>query len=472
MCVVLEAMMHPWPPYFQPASVSDQQAAAAGERLPVGLLDLFAVRGSPATRPELVAVLGCLGGGVLPIRASDASALPDQIQAEITTASVQLRAQFRLITAQELWVASVEAVDQAVDAAGLNDPAYLYGRLQGLIQTEGGRITVAAPHQAGCATVGRLDLLDACARACATRFPLAEQGGFVYQLLLPLGSVHAARQGRALALCYPTLDPAHFTSPDNSVVLLRVAYDLLARLQQDVRAELPDQPFADALLPVPSRQRLEADLIADGYRIQGDTAMRATPAGGQAGDATSFLAQLRTLAQSWLAPQLRLPAQATPTLYQKLIRELLPALFTPADHAMADALGQIVVLDAVAAPEATHAGPPARSDAGVATTPLATRPATTTQPDRRRGLQPKPAEVRTEHWAGDFVPLVRTHPSATVRLDREEWARDALAERGTPSTKPAHPSPRSSTWADDFVAPPPPPARFTPTDNNWSDDFD
>ena len=54
-------------------------------------------------------------------------------------------------------------------------------------------------------------------------------------------------------------------SPDTGRV--RVADFGLARLQQDVRAELPDQPFADALLPVPSRQRLEADLIADGYRV-------------------------------------------------------------------------------------------------------------------------------------------------------------------------------------------------------------
>lgn len=463
--------MLPWPPYFQPASVSNQQAAATGERLPFGLLDLFAVRGSPTARPELIAVLGCLGGGVLPVRVADTSSLPKAIQAQITTASVQLRDQFRVITAQELWVASIDAVDQVVDAAGLNDPAYLYGRLQGLIRFDIDHITVAAPDQAGCTIVGRLDLLDACARACATRFPLTEQGGFVYQLLLPLGSVHAARQGRALALCYPTLDPTHFTSPDNSVVLLRVAYELLARLQQDVRAELPDHPFANALLPVPSRQRLEADLIADGYRIQGDVAIRATPAGGQAGDTTSFLAQLRALARTWFAPQLRLPQQATPALYQTLIRELLPALFTPADRAMADALGQVVALDTVAAPEATHAGPPARSTAGVATTPLAVHSTTTVQPDLRDAPQPSPAGVRTDHWSGDFAPIPQAQPAATIRLDREEWARDVLAELGTPSAKPAPPSPRSSTWADDFATPPATTTASTPTDNDWLDDF-
>jgi hypothetical protein len=461
-------MMQLWPPYFQPAPPSDAEAAV-GERIPVNLLDLFAVRSSPQSRPEPVAVLGCLGGGVLPVRVADAAALPHALRSQLTTAAVQLRGQFRVLTAQELWVASVDAVDQVVEATGLNDPAYLYGRLQGVIRAGSGQITITASDQPGSATVGRLDLLHACARAYTTRFPLAESGGCVYQLLLPLGSVHATRQGCALALCYPTLDPALFASPDNGTVLLRITYELLARLQQDIREEQTGHPFATALLPVPSRQRLESDLVADGYRVQGDTATRAAQAGGQA-DASSFLAQLRALAQSWFAPQLRLPEQATPATYQTIICGLLPSLFTPADQAMAGALDQIVTFDADTAPQAPLADSPATSSAGAVTRPLGAR-TVAAQPEPKNTPQRQPAELRTDRWAEDFTSMRPIQRLLTARLDRAEWARDALAERGASTTNTPRTTQESSNWANDFASTPAPADTPKPLDNDWSDDF-
>lgn len=437
--------------------------------LPSNLLDLFYLRSTSQARPELVAVLGCLGGGLLAVPASGFATLPPSLQAQITTASVQSRGQFRALTAREVWVATLDAVDQIVESGGLNDPVYLYSRLQSLVEALPGTPTVTALDQPGRCTVGRLDLLAAWEQAVATRFPVAEHGEtYVYHLLLPLGPLQAVRHGQSIALLYPTLDPVVFTTPDNSVVLLRIAYEVLARLQQDVQRELPVHSFASAALPVPSRQRLEADLLADGYVIRGDTAVKEASPGTSTNDATSFLARLRSLAQTWLAPQLQLPPQATPKMYQAILSELLPAISVDEDRAMYTALAQAVEL-CCNPPSASPVA--SASSAGQPTTQLSPRPRTTVQPDPQPTVKLRRTMSRRDIWAADFGTPTSQSPSATTRLDKDEWTRDTVAERSTTTDTGSKPQPGQHDWAEDFEAPTAPPAKPSTSQNDWSDDF-
>lgn len=443
---------------------------AALAQLPVSLLDLFYLRANQDTSAELVAVVSCLGGGVSAVAAPAFATLPESIRSQITTASAQLRGRFRAITARELWVASLDALDQAVESAGLNDPAFLYCRLQSVLSAGPVTVMMEPLDQPGRGTVGRIDLLAACAEALVAAFPLSDPAAAsVYHLLLPLGSLHAIEQGRSVALCYPILDPAVFSNPDNSVIVLRIIYDLLSRLQQDIRAELPGHPFGDASLPVPSRQRLESDLLADGYQIQGDIAVKGSAAGRQPGDTTSFLAQLRALAQAWLAPQIQLPPQATPQLYQKLLHRLLPDVRTEEDVTMANALARLVEQRYVPTSSASVSAP--RSSAGQVTTPLGPRPRIRVAPDPQPGLKPAQPSSRKNTWASDFGVSSSHRSSATVRLDRDEWLRDMRAEQSGARSSHTTPSARQGTWADDFQGSRATPQESTPDRDDWSDDF-
>lgn len=456
--------MQPWPSHFQPAPVADSSERSLVEPLPVSLLDVFFLRRSRAARPQLMAILSCLGGGIVATPVSEATPFAPAIQAQLTTASVQTRGQFRVLTARELWIATLDAVDQAVETSGLNDPVYLYGTLQWLAEADERTVSLSALNQPGSATVGRLDLLAACAGASATGLQLAERDAFVYQLLLPLGPGQLIEQGQALGLFYPTLDPAVFASPDNRVVLLRIAYELLARLQQDLHVELPNHPFTKLLLPVPSRQRLEAELVADGYRIQGNSALKATGAPGRPAAGVGFLTHLRSLAESWFAPEIPLPAQATPEGYQALIAGILPLIATAADQAMMHALVGIV--------EPLGGPPPApvvRSSAGVVTTPLAP-PSRAARAAPQPGAQPKRPPPQREAWADDFQAAGPARSTATVRLDRDEWARDTLAERSSGPVGSDQGQGNAHSWRGDFATTPPP-SKPPIAEDDWSDDF-
>lgn len=60
-------------------------------------------------------------------------ALPE-ISARRRAAEVSRRGAFRALTVRELYIATLDAVDQEARVAGFNDALYLYGRMQARIQ--------------------------------------------------------------------------------------------------------------------------------------------------------------------------------------------------------------------------------------------------------------------------------------------------------------------------------------------------
>jgi hypothetical protein len=260
-----------WPPYAQPTA-----AARPGPALPMAtaLVDLFYLQRHLAATRERVAVCACLGGTLLVTLEPQFGALPAPLQQAITRAEVTQRGQFRTLVARELFIGTFAAMEQLAATEGLNDSVTVFCQAQALIQMDG-QPTVEATNQDGHCTIGRLDLLWAYSQSLAARFAMpGSEPAWAYHLLVPLAPAPQISQGGGLGLLYPVLDPAHFHNLDTGTILLRIGYELLLHLQHDLAAVQPDHPFAVQALPVPSRQRLEAELVADGYQVQGDLAFR------------------------------------------------------------------------------------------------------------------------------------------------------------------------------------------------------
>lgn len=164
-------------------------------RLPVALVDLFDLQ-APGGRVTRVAVLNCLGGALL-VAAGDALAtLPAPIPAQITAATVSNRGQFRTIHARELFIATLDAVEQEVQARGLNDAVTLYARMQARVEATTEQLAVTQLTQPGQCIVGRLDMLHAYQLSVEHRFQLPSAApAYHYQFMVPLAPREAIAGG-------------------------------------------------------------------------------------------------------------------------------------------------------------------------------------------------------------------------------------------------------------------------------------
>lgn len=307
-----------WPKYFLPRPGKEHAAREAQARIPATLMDLLYIQDPMTGAAQLVALLGCLGGHMLVVPDGAFTTLPDDLQRHIKTVEVDQRGIFRAIRARELYVLVLDAIDQDVAVQGFNDPVYLFSRMQAKIVTTAGSLQTAPLANEGRLAVGRLDMLHAYQQSlgCALANPLAPNE-HTYQFLLPAAPRQEIEQGSGIVLIYPMLDPLTINSSDNSFIVMRLVYEVLARLQQDMVDEGIDHPFTRLAVPVPSRGRLESELMAEGYEIKGEYAIKQRQATGtQTG---GFLSHLRQLAARWSEPRILLPDQARPEVYSDTV---------------------------------------------------------------------------------------------------------------------------------------------------------
>lgn len=499
-----------WPNHFQPRPGQEQSPPEAPVRIPATLLDLFYLRNAPDSPAELTAVVGCLQGDIDVLVGDAMQALPEDIRGQIRAAEVSRRGAFRALTVRELYIATLDAVDQEARVAGFNDALYLYGRMQALITCDMVAARTTPLNNEGRFTIGRLDLFHAYIEGVTHAFQSpAEAAAVAYHFMLPVEPAANVARGSGVALVYPILDPLIFSSIDNTFVVMRIIYDLLVRLQQDMVQEQHRHSFATAEIPVPSRQRLEGELQADGYAIRGNVAEQQL---NQPHDpqANTWLHRLRALAQQWSAPQIMLPPQATPRDYLRLIADVLPAIRTPEDITMAQALANLLAVRVTPVQQSPIAQPPAQPRADRSTAPAAPQ---RHAPPRVSSVPPAPKQ----DWSRDFArPAAPTgqNPQPSIgfpaggmpaytgktqkltpdqlawwqRLDgtthaneapgltsKDDWTQDFLAEHGAEvarvSTAAADKSPAIDDWSKDFGSPnvtKPPKA----PENQWSDDFE
>ncbi|KPV54634.1 hypothetical protein SE17_02555 [Kouleothrix aurantiaca] len=456
-------------------------------RIPATLLDLFYLRSAPDSPAELTAVVGCLQGDIGVVVGDAMQALPEDIRGQIRAAEVSRRGVFRALAVRELYITTLDAVDQEARVAGFNDALYLYGRMQACIRWDRHQARTTPLNNEGRLMVGRLDLLQAYLEGSAHAFQsLIEAETTAYHFMLPVEPTANVVQGSGIALVYPILDPLISNSIDNSFVVMRIVYDLLLRLQQDMVQEQHRHAFVTAEIPVPSRQRLEAELQADGYAIRGDVAEQQI---NQPHDpqANTWLQRLRALAQQWAAPQIKLPPQATPRDYLQLIADVLPAIRTSEDTAMAQALANLLEARVTPVRQPLIAQIPAQPRADRSTAPSGRRKYA---PPIVSAVPPMPKQ----DWSRDFVrpadsPRQNPQPSTrrpaggipgytgvTQKLTPDQLAWWQRSEGTTPATEMQGLTSKDD-WIQDFLAEkstgiaPAPVADTLPATDNWSDDF-
>ncbi len=251
--------------------------------------------------------------------------MPATLRQQIRVTLISRRSALRTIVANELHVMGSDANEQLA-MAGLNDPVRMFGTLWCVLQCNEAGWHVHHAGQTGALFLGRMDVLSGFVLGFKRAWRDTDTGTrYVSHLMLPGAPVENIESGRGLMLVYPHLPAADHDNTalvENTAVMMRFVYELLSRLQADLRAAKSKLSLATGVLPVPNRKRLETELEADGYVINGDLAIckhRAPPP-----DAASMLSRIRTWATAWEQEKLTLPPQASPGDYARLCTLAVP----------------------------------------------------------------------------------------------------------------------------------------------------
>lgn len=443
-----------WPPYFQPGDDTE----TAEVRIPASILDIFYLRSTPHTATHLIVVAGCIGGHLDVFTGDTIHQLPELLAGQVQAIQASRRNQFRLITAQSVDLFTLEAMEQEVQAVGFNDAVYLFGHMQARIESQGELLERQHLQTAGRLTVGRLDLLYSFCESVAHVFTDPHNPNeHMYQLLIPAGPATDIQQGKHLALLYPILDPQLFERAHNTFLVMRLAYDLLLALQQDMLQANSSHSFVRQVILVPSRKRLAEELERDGYEVKGDVAIKKFQVQPEPGQ-IQFLIRLRQAAQVWLGERINLPSQATPAAYKELIAALLEDIATTADKTMMAAM-----LERVAHAATPTTAPTPRKQTQSAPRQIQPPPVKPTSPPARPARRPanpqaewasdfdppqtSPRQKEAQDWAQDFAEVSPAVPQKknTVTSTLSDWAVDETTEHEKATTAVIE-----SDWAKDF----------------------
>ncbi len=332
-------------------------------------------------------IVGLDAGRALKVVSASARAeLPPRAKAQLAFHEVAGRRP-TTIRAREVYVFDLQMVELLRDAPGLNDPLYLYGTLRGPYPDA---LTRGATAIDGQLTTTRGNLLEGLIGGVATPFvhePRTE-GCHAIHAMLPGDRAEEIAAGRAVIAAFPVATTSLSGGAANDLLVAQIFHDVLAAL----RAELG--VVAAEPRPVPSRPALEERLIREGWRIDGDDAIR----GGKRGVLASLFGS---------EERKRLPRQATLDEYAREATALLAAMTgwpTP------EALALRGLLRPSASPPIPRAAPPPPPPPPLPVVPEVRTPST--------------------EWMKDFVDA---HPRPVVRSPSRAV------------TPPASPS-----WMDDF----------------------
>jgi hypothetical protein len=396
---------------------------------------LVRLRGSRGERELVIATE--LGGGIRVF--GDRDRLPHRARAQLAFHEVASGRVLEL-DADELHVLDLQTLELLPDAPGPNDALYLYGAMRGPYPAVLGEPAAAVDGQL---TVTRADLLGGLIDGVGHAFAYAPDahGARCVHALLPGARAAEIDRGHGIVLALP-LVPGWLLdgAVPNDLVVAQILHDVLGALRADLGTQADAAP-----LPVPSRAALERRLVAAGWRIEGDEAVRAKRRG--------ILGSLLKGEDRWA-----LPRQGT---LDELVAEAKAVLARVPDVPTAEA----VALRRRSARPASAPGPvatvPTVAVAGIPHVVAAIAP-------------PGPAASAP----GPSAPRPR------VATERTEWMKDFVEAHRSP----ARPPPRLATparaispaaippWMADFDEPDPPsdpdPPAETAPPRDWSKDFD
>jgi hypothetical protein len=363
---------------------------------------LVTLRGSRGPHELIV---GTQADGALSVVAHDRAQLSQRVAAQLAFHEVASGRKLTLDVA-ELYVFDLQVLELLMDAPGLNDAMYLYGALRGPYPATPGQPVATIEGQL---TVTRSDLLSALVDGTQEAFAYRPEGhgSRCVHALLPGERAEIIDGGQGAVLAFP-LAPAYTLDSlvPNDRVAGQIFYDVIHALYRDLGEALE--------LGVPSRAVVAAELQAEGFTIEGDTAVRTK----------------RTGILGALMPEREkrtLPREGTLDEYVRAAGAALARLGVPTPETLALRRRRGAVTPATAASRPIP----------MSTTPLPpTAPASSTTTDR----QPRPrVEAGATDWMKDFVDAHR--------------APGRPAPRVVAPARAVAPKKQAPAWMDDFAEP-------------------
>jgi hypothetical protein len=290
---------------------------------PDHIIDSFFIGGRHLVERELAVAVDALGNlQALPL--DDFDTLTATARTELAYHEMSGVGQRRLLEATEFFLFRLDLLEQPSGAPGWNDPVYLYGALYG--PWPGADRKQAAGIE-GQLTITRGDLLEGLVRGAghAFRYAASDGGGKrdvrCFHSMLPGDREEEIRRGAGIVLAYP-LFPAELilTDASNEFVVSQLLYDVLIALKEDLEREQIVHALRSMVLPVPSRMTLEGQLMAQGYEIKGDRAIKKAEAGG------GFQGLLATVFGPLMGDRLELPPEGEADDFLDLARTTLDTL--------------------------------------------------------------------------------------------------------------------------------------------------
>jgi len=227
-------------------------------------------------------------GGLHALRYENRETFPEALQSELAYQELISGQPRRTLQLSEFYLIGARYLDQPAQAPGPNDPVHLYGTLYGPYKGVQDSEIQAIEGQL---TLTRADVLDAIINGAPHAFRYPSPSGEdrnaprCLHMMLPADREDAIVEGRGIAFGY-LLMPSDLMLSDaaNEVLTSQTIYELLSALKHDLRKESIQHPLCTATLPVPSRPMLERQLETEGYKIQGNEAIKqATSSSGFTG---------------------------------------------------------------------------------------------------------------------------------------------------------------------------------------------
>jgi hypothetical protein len=385
------------------------------------------------------------------VRLEERSTFPSHIQTQLAFNEVARANSARILDINEFYLFDLKVAEQPSDEPGPNDPVYLYGVLCG---PYGPEVEEAPAAFEGQLTLTRADLLEGVIRGVNHGFRYANPGGgggpasLCFHIALPVDREERIQRGCGVALAYPLIPSELLTeNPANEIVVNQLVFDMLSAMKNDLSKGTEQNPLRTQLLPVPSRSVLEQELVKQGYRIEGSSAVKTPQATGMVGEL------LLAVFGDYVQKKVKLPPEGTITQFADIAQKALTALAgwpsrrSTALQARMKPMwprGKPLPKPAAPAPATPAYVPPAPPQAPppVYTSPTPAPP----PPIPPRPNIYKPRGKGTPDWMKDFVDAHRKPGQAAPKLTRVDQVEPRRHEESEQSKKNV-PKP---DWMKDF----------------------
>jgi hypothetical protein len=365
------------------------------------------------------------------------SKLPSHIQSQLAFNDVARAGSARVLNLSEFYLFDLKVAEQPSDEPGLNDPVYLYGTLCGPYGCE---VTEKPAAFEGQVALTRADVLDGAIWGLNHAFRYANARAF--HLMVPADREERIAQGCGVALAYPLMPAELLTSnPANEVVINQLVFDMLTAMKHDVTKTNDKHPLRNQMLPVPSRVLVEKELVKQGYRIDGNTAVKTPQAKGMVGEL------LLSIFSDYVSKRVPIPPEGTVEQFIEITKNVLSALRDwPSGCSRAlRARFKRSPFAAAALPANGPAAPPAAAATPIM--PPAPRQQIPAASPRRPNIYRPKGDSRKD-WMQDFVDLHRKPGSTPPKLTRVEEMEPSRQPRGLARTE-ANEGPKKD-WMKDF----------------------